>query len=66
MHLPGPIYEAIPAVYLVSGLTSVFLIELPFSIFSACLFAYASWMVWKMRKDYRRKIDIHNNGSPVA
>jgi len=60
MYLPGPIYESIPTIYMVSGLSSVFLIDLPFSIASAGLFAYASWMVWKMRKDYRKRQSFTN------
>ena len=53
MHIPGPIYESIPVVYLASAISSVFIVDAPYSIISAILFVYASWMVWKMRKDYR-------------
>ncbi len=60
MHLPGPIYESIPVIYIVSGVISIFLVDLPFSLISAVLFGFASWMVWKMRSDYRNKSrDIH-------
>jgi len=55
MYLPGPIYESIPTIYMASGLSSLLFIDIPFSIASACLFSYASWMVWIMRKDYRRR-----------
>lgn len=54
MHLPRPIYESIPIVYIAGGLVSLILIEAPFSVISAALFGCASWMVWRMRKDYRK------------
>jgi hypothetical protein len=53
MHLPGPIYESIPIVYLACGFVSTFLVKSPFSVISTILFCFAAWMVWKMRKDYR-------------
>ena len=55
MHIPGPIYEAIPVVYLACAISSVFIVDAPYSVISAILFGYASWMVWKMRKDYRNR-----------
>lgn len=61
MHLPGPLYESIPTLYIAGGVFSLFFIDLPFSLISACLFVYAGWMVWKMRKDYRRKSRFHEN-----
>jgi len=53
MRLPRPIYESIPVIYIAGGLVSLILIEAPFSVISAALFGCASWMVWRMRKDYR-------------
>jgi hypothetical protein len=55
MHLPRPLYEAVPLIYIAGGLVSMLLIEAPFSVISACLFACASWMVWRMRKDNRSR-----------
>ena len=52
MYLPDPIYKSIPLVYLMSGITSVIFADMPFSLIPACLFGFASWMVWRMRKDY--------------
>lgn len=54
MQLPGPIYESLPVIYIAAGLISVVLIEMPFSVISAALLACASWMVWRMRRRYRR------------
>jgi len=53
MRLPRPIYESIPSLYILGGLVSLILIDAPFSLISAALFGCASWMVWRMRKDYR-------------
>lgn len=53
MQLPGPIYESLPVIYIVIGVTSLLLIEMPFSVISAALLGCASWMVWRMRKRYR-------------
>ena len=61
MYLPGPIYESIPAAYLLSGLVSFVFIEMPFSLISAVLFLFASWMVWKMRRDYRSQPDTNED-----
>ena len=63
MQLPGPIYESLPVIYIVTGLISIVLIEMPFSVISAALLVCASWMVWRMRRRYRRnpqrRIDLH-------
>ena len=61
MYLPRPIYESIPAIYLASGLACILLITPPTSIFSAILFCYASWMVWKLRRDYRSRQDTEKS-----
>lgn len=53
MQLPGPIYESLPVIYIVTGLISLLIIEMPFSVISAALLVCASWMVWRMRKRYR-------------
>lgn len=59
MQLPGPIYESLPVIYIVTGLSSILLVEMPFSVISAALFTCASWMVWRMRKRYRSKQHKH-------
>ncbi len=61
MYLPGPIYESIPAIYVASGVSSIFLITPPFSFISAVLFGFASWMVWKMRRDFRHQSSSEHN-----
>lgn len=55
MHLPTPIYKSIPLIYLASGITSIIFGDMPFSLIPASLFVFASWMVWKMRKNYRQQ-----------
>lgn len=54
MYLPKPIYEAIPYIYLGSAVATIVALTPPISIFSGILFAYAGWMVWRTRKDFRR------------
>ena len=55
MHLPRPIYESVPILYVMASILTLIMVKAPFSIISAFLFAYASWMVWKIRKDHRRR-----------
>ena len=53
MYLPRPIYESIPALYAAAAVATVVLIPSPVAILSAALLAYAAWMVWRIRRDYR-------------
>lgn len=54
MRLPKPIYEAIPYIYIISAVLTVFLVDSLLSFFSGFFFGYAGWMVWRTRKDYRQ------------
>ena len=58
MYLPRPIYESVPIIYTIASIFTLATVKAPFSIISAFLFAYASWMVWKIRKDHRRQKNL--------
>lgn len=52
--IPVIIYEALPAMYLILGISLLSFAELPMLLFSACLFYFAGAAIWIMRSAYRR------------
>lgn len=54
--IPGPIYEALPIVYLVIAVALVFLVDSPLIFVSSALFGAAGVWVLRMRSRFRRDL----------
>jgi hypothetical protein len=53
MWLPGPLYEALPYLYLVASVAAILSLNSFFALVSGCLFAVAGVWVWRLRRQYR-------------
>lgn len=54
--IPGPVYEALPIVYLVVAVVLVFLVESPVIFVSSALFGAAGVWILMMRARFRRDL----------
>ncbi len=54
--IPGPIYEALPIVYLVVAVALVFIVDSPVIFVSSALFGAAGVWVLMMRARFRRDL----------
>lgn len=55
VHLPGWLYESLPYIYGASGVLAVFVLRGIAAFISGILLLSAGFIIWIMRRDYRRQ-----------
>lgn len=55
IHFPHPLYEALPALYALAGLLTILKLPSALGWLSGLLLIATGWLVWRMRRAYRRQ-----------
>lgn len=60
MNMPKPVYESLPALYVVGGIAAISTVDSFMSFISGILLGCSGVLILLMRRDYRRQENIKN------
>lgn len=60
MNMPKPVYESLPALYVIGGVTAISTVDSFMSFVSGILLGCSGILILIMRRDYRRQQNVKN------
>ena len=66
MYIPDWIYRLLPYAYVVSGAFAMIALRTTLGFVCGAILISAGAIIWKMRRDYARAVEIVNRGGTLA